>query len=173
MVIKFISIGIVISFLLCSCAPPKFIPKTPPLVEFEKTPPYKVDLNTIVKPEKPIYIWTDAEFKRVNNPDEAKYLVLTKKEFAKFVAQLKIKKTYKDIIGKQEIIINTNIDIINSLKEYVALEQMKAKEYRDLWVDSENAYLREKYYNELNNIMIKGFLGVISIGTLVALIIAL
>jgi hypothetical protein len=172
MVTRIISISLIISFLSFGCAPPKFIPKDPPIVKFDKTPPYKVDLSTIVKPDKPVYIWTDEKFKPTNKND-AKYLVLTKKEFAKFVAQLKIKKTFEEIIGKQEIIINTNIDIINSLKEYVALEQMKSKEYRDLWVDSENAYRQERYYNELNNAIMKGFLGFISIGALVALIIAL
>ena len=50
---------------------------------------------------------------------------------------------------------------------------MKSKEYRDLWVDSENAYRQEKYYNEINSFIAKGFLGVISIGALIALIIAM
>ena len=172
MVKKIIILCLIISFLGVGCSPPKFIPKEPPIVQFERTPYYKADLTTIIQPEKPVYLWTDENFKPTSIND-AKYLVLTKKEFAKFVAQLQIKKTYAEIIGKQEILINTNIDIINSLKEYLKLEEMKAKEYRDLWADSENAYLREKYYSEWNNVLMKGFLGFISIGALVALIIAL
>ena len=172
MVKKIIVICLALTFLGLGCAPPKFIPKSPPIIEFDRTPPYQIDLSSIIKPDKPVYIWMNKDFEVVPMKD-AKYLVLTKKEFAKFVAQLKIKETYKDIIGKQEILINTKIEIINSLKEYVSLEQMKSKEYRDLWVDSENAYRQEKYYNELNSFISKGFLGVISIGALIALIIAL
>ena len=167
-----VCILIIVSILIIGCAPPKFIPKEPPIVKFEKTPPYSIDLSTIIKPDKPVYIWMDKDFKVVPS-GQAKYLVLTKKEFAKFVAQLKIKETYKEIIGKQTLLINTKIEIINSLKEYVSLEQMKSKEYRDLWVDSENAYRQEKYNSDLNNLFIKGTLGVISIGALIALIIAL
>jgi len=69
--------------------------------------------------------------------------------------------------------VNAKIEIINSLKEYVKLEQMKAKEYRDLWADSENAYRAEKHSNDINNIINKFVLGTITIGALVALIIAL
>ena len=165
----FISISIV---SLIGCAPPKFIPKDPPIIEFNKTPSYKVDLSNIVKPDKPIYTWTDENFKLVPM-NEAKYLILTKDEFGKFVAQLKIKETYKELIYKQEDLMNVNIEIINSLKEYVKLEEMKSKEYRDLWVDAENAYRQEKYYNEINSFISKGFLGFISIGAIVALVLAL
>ena len=172
MVKKFIILGIIISFIGVGCAPPKFIPREPPVVTFKKEPPYKIDLSTIVKPDKPVYIWMNEDFKEVPQ-NEAKYLILTKKEFAKFVAQLQIKQTYKSIIISQEALINAKIEIINSLKEYVSLEQMKAKEYRDLWVDSENAYRQEKYNSDMNNLLNKGILSVISIGALIALIIAL
>ena len=49
MVTKFISISLIISFLSFGCAPPKFIPKDPPIVKFDKTPPYKVDLSKLKK----------------------------------------------------------------------------------------------------------------------------
>jgi hypothetical protein len=166
-ILLFISLTLVVG-----CAPPKFIPREPPIVKFEKEPPYKIDLDSIIKPDKPLYIWMDKDFKVVPQK-EAKYLVLTKKEFAKFTAQLEIKQTYKAIILRQEVLVNTKIEIINSLKEYLSLEQMKVKEYRDLWVDSENAYRLEKYNNDMNSLMTKGILSVISIGALIALIIAL
>jgi hypothetical protein len=164
---------LLISSILCiGCAPPKFIPKEPPVIAFQKELPYTVDLSDIITPDKPVYLWVDKDFNQVPMND-ATYLLLTKKEFAKFTAQLKIKETYKEIIMKQEVLINAKIAIINSLKEYVALEQMKVTEYRSLWADSENAYRQEKYYNEINNVINKGFLGFISIGALIALIIAL
>lgn len=159
-------------FLITGCAPATFVPYKSPEVKFEKTPPYKVDLTSIIKPDKAVHIWMDENFKEVPK-DKAKYLILTNKEYAKYIAQLKIKKTYEEIIKEQEVLINIYIDTINALKEYVALEKAKAEEYRALWADSENAYRQEKYYNELNSLLQKGILSFISIGAIIALIIAL
>lgn len=161
-----------ILFLIVSCAPATFVPRQPPEIKFEKTPPYKLDLSSIVKPEKAVKIWMNKDFKVVPE-NEAKYLVLTNTEYAKYIAQLRTKKTFEAIIKEQEILINSYIDTINALKEYVAIERAKAEEYRTLWADSENAYRQEKYYNEMNNILQKSILSVIAIGSLVALIIAL
>jgi len=160
---------IIICFLFTSCAPAKFTPKTLPNLKFEKTPSYSVDLSSIIKPDKPIYIWMDENFKEVPK-DQAKYLILTKKEYAKYVTQLKIKNTYKDIIGQQEILINQYIVTINSLKEYITLEKFKVEEYRQLWIDSENAYRYEKHLHKIDNAINKGMFMSISIGSLVAAI---
>lgn len=43
-------------FLLISCTPPKFIPKEIPIIQFEKTPSYELDLSSIIQPENPIHI---------------------------------------------------------------------------------------------------------------------
>lgn len=155
------------------CAPRAFVPKDPIQIKFEPTPKYEVDLTSIVKPDKPIKIWVDANFNVVQDPKDAKYLVLTKKEYAKYVAQLQIKETYKEIIMQQEILINTYIDQINALKEYIALEQAKAKAYRDLWVDSENAYRQERYDHQMDIVVNRISTGAISLGALVLLILAL
>lgn len=163
---------IMIGLLFLSCGPQQFSPHKISDVNFEKTDYYNVDLSSIIKPDKPIHIWVDENFKNTD-PENAKYLLLTKNEYAKYVAQLRIKKTYKDIIQQQEIDINTKIDIINSLKEYVALERVKAQEYRSLWVDSENAYREEKYLHDLDNNINKGIFSVITIGTIAVCIIAL
>ena len=159
-------------FFMTGCAPAKFIPREMPELKFEKTLPYNVDLSSIIKPEKAVQIWMDENFKEAPK-HKAKYLVLTNKEYAKYIAQLRIKKTFKSIIKEQEVLINTYIDTINALKELVELERLKSEEYRNLWADSENAYRQEKYYNEMNNLLQKGLLGVISIGAIIALIIAL
>jgi hypothetical protein len=165
---------ILLSFvLLTSCAPTQFIPKEPPTIKFDPTPKYKTDLSDIIQPPKPIHIWVDEKFQKVDDPAKAKYLVLTHDEYAKYVAQLKIKKTYEEIINEQEILINTYVDIINSLKELVALEQAKAKAYRDLWADSENAYRQERYDHQIDNLTNRGIIGAISIGAIVIAILAL
>jgi len=170
----FILIAIILScFLITSCAPSQFVAKEPPQIKFQETPKYKIDLSDIVKPDKPIHIWVDEKFQKVDDPAKAKYLLLSHSEYAKYVSQLVIKKKYEEIIFEQETLINTYVDIINGLKELVALEQAKAKAYRDLWVDSENAYRQEQYQHSLDNLTNRGIIGAISIGAIVIAILAL
>lgn len=159
-------------FLLCSCAPKKFIPKEPPPVVFDKTPEYSVDLSTIPKPDKLVPVFVDENFEETTM-DKAKYVLLTPQEYAKVGAVVKLAKAYKEIVKEQEVLINTDIQIINSLKEYIAMEQMKAKAYRDLWADSENAYRQEQYNHKIEQAATKGLFGTIAIGAIIALIIAL
>jgi len=164
---------ILLSFIVVGCAPAPFIAKEPFQVKFDPTLKYEVDLSGIIQPDKPVKIWVDENFNVVADAKDAKYLLLTQKEYAKYVVQLQIKETYKEIIIQQEILINTYIDQINSLKEYIALEQAKSKAYRDLWVDSENAYRQERYDHKMSNLINKGVTGAISLGALILLILAL
>ena len=155
-----------ILLLPIGCFPPKFIPKEPPDLntKFEPTPPYSIDISKIPKPNKIQPIFVDENFQVVPIED-AKFILLAPSEYAKIAALLKLAKAYKNIIMEQEILVNTNVDIINSLKEYVALERAKAKEYRQLWADSENAYRQEKYAHSLDNAINKGAFGLMSIGS--------
>lgn len=171
--VKGILIAISFLLLIAGCAPTPFVAKEPFKVEFESTPEYKVDLSGIIQPDKPVKVWVDEKFNVVESSKDAKYLVLTKKEYAKYVAQLQIKETYKEIIMQQEILINTYITQINALKEYIALEQAKSQAYKEMWVDSENSYRQEKYDHKMDNIINRGSLGAIGIGSLILLILAL
>jgi len=165
----FISL-IIFTFFLVSCASsPTFSPKKMPELKFEKTPSYELDLSKVPKIEKPIKIWVDENFDRVDI-NNAKYLVLAKPEYAKFIAQLGLKKMYKDISLHQEILINQYIDNINALKEYLALERAKAEEYRQLWIDSENSYRHEQQLHAQDNAVHKTMIGIGYIGTIAALI---
>jgi hypothetical protein len=141
-------------------------------VTFDPTAPYELDTSKIPKPEvlKPIFV--DENFKEVPI-DQAKFIILSTEEYAKIAALLKYAKAYKDISKEQEHLINIYIEMINSLKELVALEQAKAAKYREMWADSENAYRQERYAHRLDNAVNKGILGLISIGSIVALILAL
>ena len=151
------------------CAPKQFIPYEPPAVEFERTPQYEgIDFDSIPKPSKIKPVFVDENFKEVP-AEEAKFVLLVPKEYAKVAAVVKLAKTYKQLAQEQEVLINTNVDIINSLKEYVALEQMKAKEYRRLWADSENAYRQERYQHKLDNAINKGVTATIAIGAAILL----
>lgn len=166
---KYLSLTLSLLFILTSCAPATFVPREMPQLQFEKTPYYHVDLSNIPKPEaiKPIYV--DENFEQTT-PDKAKYVLLTAEEYAKIGALLKLCKAYKQVIQQQEVIINSHVDIINSLKEFVELERLKAKEYQNLWADSENAYRHEQYYHKLDNAINKGTFGLLSLGVIVALI---
>lgn len=172
MVKKLLAI-IMVLMLLVSCGPAKFVPVNKEPVKFEATPPYKLNLDEIIKPGKPKHVLMDENFKAVKDPSKAKYVVYTKNEFAKIVAHLEIRKAYKDITVEQEILINNYINIINSLKEYVALEQMKSDQYRELWADSENAYRQERYDHKMDNYFHRGVIGVMGFGALLILILAL
>jgi len=162
----------VFCFFIVGCSPKPFIPMEIPNLTFDKTQSYSLDLSTIPKPDKLIPVFVDKNYNMVPIND-AKYIILTPIEYAKIAGLLKLTKTYKSITLEQEILINSNIDIINSLKEYVALERMKANEYRNLWVDSENAYREERYTRKWNDFISKGTMSIISIGAIVIAILAL
>ena len=152
---------VILSF---GCAPAKFIAREPLVVKFDPTKYYKIDLSKIPKPSKLQPIFVDENFKKVP-PDQAKFILLMPAEYAKIAGLVKLAKAYKNIIKEQSILVNTHVDIINALKEYVALEKAKAKEYRDLWADSENAYRQERYAHSLDNAINKGAFGLMSIGS--------
>ena len=156
-------------FFLASCAPAKFTPVEPFTPEFQKTPPYTLDLDSIPKPEKIEPVYVDENFKEVT-PDKAKFVLLVPKEYAKIAALLKLAKAYKEVAKEQEVLVNLHIDTINALKEYIKLEQYKTKAYLDLYANSENAYRQEVYYHKLDNAINKGTFATIAIGVIVALI---
>lgn len=157
--------------VLSSCAPAKFTPTPTPKVEFTPTEHYKIDWSIIPKLEmlKPIFI--DKDFEETT-PDKAVYVLFVPKEYNKVGALVKRCKAYKEIIKEQEFLINTHIDINNSLKEYLKLEIHKSEAYKALWADSENAYQQERYYHKLDNAVNRGALG-ISVGAIIAILLLL
>jgi len=159
--------------LFCGCAPQAFVPREYPKVTFEKTPDYKLNIEDIKVPEKPVNILLDENFKQVTDSSKAKYVVYTQQEFAKVVSHLKVREAYKDIAVEQEVLINSYIATINSLKEYIALEQAKSEQYKNLWVNSENMFRQEQYSHQIDNIFNRSILGIITVGAMVIVILAL
>ena len=146
---KYLTIFFMSLFLLSSCAPKEFRPQKPETIQFEKEEPYSIDLNQIAKPDKLMPTYLDENFEQVS-VDQAKYILLTPKEYAKIAAILKICSTYKEIINEQTKLINIEIEKSNGVKEYIMLEQRKRDGYYELWVISENAYRQEKYYHDVD-----------------------
>lgn len=175
---------LIILILLTSCAPAQFTPFTPPEIQYESTPPYSVEetLAAIPKPSKieRVYVKmtqlpSSGEFTAlvVASRSEATHILLVPKEYAKVGGVLKVAKAYKAVALEQENLINTYISQINTLKELLALERQKTIMYKELWVDSENAYRQEKYDHDVDNIFHRGVIGTMVIGLIVVLAIAL
>jgi hypothetical protein len=91
------------------------------------------------------------------DPSVATKLILTSDEYKNIGIIMSMTKAYKETALAEEILINTHIDIINNLKELVALEQKKSKDYRELYINSENLYRQEvwehKWDNRINGTM--------------------
>lgn len=168
---KKISCVLVLILIISSfgCSPKLLEPTKLPPLAFDKTPAYSIDLSTIPKPEMLEPIFWDESY-NVVTADKAKYVVLVPKEYAKVAGVVKLAALYKQLIMEQEILVNTHIETINSLKEFVALERLKAQAYRDLWVDSENSYRQEKYSHSVDNAVNRGGFAILTFGALVAAI---
>lgn len=164
------SSSLVLFLATVACAPKAIIPRQLPKLNIDKIPYYKVDLSTIPKPSKikPIYI--DDDFNQVIS-EKATSVLLVPSEYAKISALLKLAKSYKEVVKNQEVIINSNIDTINLLKEYVNLERVKAQEYVNMWADAETAYRREQYYHKVDNVINKGTFATLAIGIIIAIVV--
>lgn len=175
---------LVLLLVLTSCAPAQFTPFTPPEVKYDRSPPYSVEesLAAIPKPAKmePIYVRleptanTDVVTAHIlADKDQATHILLVPSEYAKIGGVLKVAKAYKAIAVEQEHLVNTYISQINILKELLELERQKTIMYKELWVDSENAYRQEKFDHKMDNMFHRGVIGTIVIGAIVALVISL
>lgn len=168
---------VTIFLLLCSCGPAKFDPYTPPEIKYDKLENYEVQslLASIPKPEKlnPIYVRLDGNTITQVPKDEATHILLAPQEYAKVGGLVKLATTYKKIAIEQETLVNTYIAQINALREMIVLERQKALLYRELWVDSENAYRQEKYEHDRDNALNRTGMYIITIGSVIAVALAL
>ena len=167
-------------FLLFGCAPSKFEPYTPPPIHYDKLEDYDVQemLAKIPKPDRlaPIYVILEGDYVNRLKKDQkelATHILLVPKEYAKIGGVVKLAKTYKEIVIEQEILINTYIAQINALREMLVLERQKAILYKELWADSENAYRQEQYEHNRDNILNRTGMYIITIGSIIALALAL
>lgn len=164
-------------FMIASCAPKQFEPWKPPEIKFDPTPPYEIQeaLKNIPKPDKlePVYVTISGDEVKQVPKEQATHILLVPKEYAKVGAVVKLAKTYKEIVIEQEAIINSYIEANNALKEMLELERQKSLLYREMWVDSENAYRQEKYEHNRDNYINRTGMYIITIGSIVAIALAL
>ena len=168
---------ILVTLIVTSCAPAKFDPWTPPEIKFEPTPSYEIQeaLKNIPKPEKlePMYVIISGDKVEEVPREQATHILLAPKEYAKVGGVVKLAKTYKEIVIEQEAIINSYIEANNALKEMLELERQKSLMYREMWVDSENMYRQEKYEHDRDNYINRTGMYIITIGSIIALALAL
>jgi len=157
---------IIVAFLI-GCSPKPFTPMNIPPLVIEQTPEYVLDLSPIdnLKPLviQPIFL-NDAM--QMVSKEEATNILLSPQEYRKISTVLKMAKGYKEVAIKEGELINIKIKTINSLKELMVLEREKTMVYKELWVNSENAYRQEKYYHTQDNIIFKSGMYIISIGSM-------
>lgn len=170
---KKIICAVICCLFLIGCGPTLVEKKELQPLQFDKMEEYKVNIDDIPKPDKIKRIYLTENYDITEDPSEASFILLTPEEYAKVEALLDVIIAYKDVINKQEYLVNTNVKIINTLREYLALERQKAQAYRDMWVDSENAYRQEKYDHRMDNAINRGSISAISIGSVLAILLLL
>ena len=170
---------VTIIVLMIGCAPAEFKPFKPPDIYYDRVDPYdiQITLDNIPKPEKlkPLYVVVVKDKVEVVTKESgrATHILLVPKEYAKVGGLVKLAGTYKKIAIEQELLINTYIDQINALREMVKLEREKALMYRELWVQSENVYRQEVAEHKRDNWLNRGAMYVITIGSIIAIALAL
>lgn len=162
-------------FLIVSCSPNMVEVKERPNLSFNKTEEYHIDLDSIKKPDPPVFIYGNVkdngkdisiigseDLKNIN-----RVVILTPEEFNKISQLVDLSVTYKKIILKQEDLVNEDIKIINSLKEFIEIERLKSDEYEKMWARSENMYRTEEYERRKDNVINKAIQMILSCGIIV------
>ena len=149
MKIKIVLTILSLFFVGCSTITVKeFKPEPLEDLTLSKTDSYTVDLTAIPKPEKINNLYgvykDDGTILIVDDALIADFVILSEEEYSKVGQLVSLNVSYKNIIMKQEELVNENIKIINSVKELAELERKKTQEYQKLWVDSENLFRHER-----------------------------
>jgi len=146
-----------------------FKPFERPHHTFEPTKPYKVAVD-FKKPGVPKMILLDKNFNIIPEDDTTtpvKYIAIPNEEMAKIKALNKLYNAQEDIIKDQADLVNSHIDTINGLKELLGLKEWEIKKYEELWVNSENAYLKEKAYHTWDNFVNRTLIIILGAGCVV------
>lgn len=159
--------------VLSSCAPRQVAPMNLTEVKFEKTPKLELNLDDIPDPGKPNMVYISEDGKVVDDPSKAKYVAFTKEEFAKVVANLKLKNTYKELYITNVELANQYIDTLNHLKDLVEKDQQLIQLLNERQAYFENQYRQEAHDHRVNNIYHRSVIGLMGIGAVIIAILAL
>lgn len=165
-------IMIMMFIMMMGCAPKAFKPEPIKVYKSKHIPEYVYDFSKDAKPQplKPVYL--DAHFKKCD-PKKARYLAFSGNEFNKVKHLQKIAKYYKNQLGEHVTLINIYIKTTNSERDYTKLENRKAIKYQELWMLSEDAYRRERWYHKVDNWINRLAVGVMGAGLVYVVLIAL
>lgn len=159
--------------VLTSCAPRQIVPMDLTEIEFDKTPKLEANLDDIPDPGKPDMVYISEDGKVVDDPSQAKYVAFTKEEFAKVVANLKLKNTYKELYITNVELANQYIDTLNHLKELVEKDQQLIQLLNERQAYFENQYRQEAYDHRVDNMYHRSVIGLMGIGAVIIAILAL
>lgn len=153
------------------CAPKPFEPFTPPQITLNDVPPYELNLEPIDIGDPPIPIYLDKNFHQVGPKDKtAYYVAYAPSERDKILKVVRLAKRYREIIEEQSVTISEGIDLQNMKADLFMMEQYKANTYRELWVNSENAYRQEHYERTMDNAFNRATIGVVTVAGIIGCI---
>lgn len=147
---KYVIMFIMMFIMMTGCAGKTFKPTPVDVYNPKALTEYVYDYSKDAKPQKLNPIFLDKDFKECT-ANKARYLAFDSKEFTKIKHLKKIAKYYKDQVGEHVILVNDYIKITNLERENTKLENQKSIKYRELWIQSEEAYRQEKYWHKIDN----------------------
>ena len=156
-----------------SCAPREVKPMQLTEIKFEKTPRIEANLDDIPDPGKPNVLYMDENGQIITDPAKAKFVAFSKEDFAKVVANLKLKKAYKDLYLTNVELTNQYIDTLNHLKRLVEKDQQLIQLLNERQAYFENQYRQEAYDHKMDNLYHRSIIGAMGIGAIIIAILAL
>jgi len=162
-------LSIVLIFTLIGCGPKliKYDPKEPQ--SLGRIESYTLELENLkIDKPIPIFLTRDGQLIDAKNAEIIGYLI---KEHNKITAKILQGNEYRKIIDLLVKKINVQIEIINSTREFVELEQVQKEAYRKLWIDSQNMVITLEHQRKWDDIIHKATtilmaIGMIAIGVL-------
>lgn len=163
-IISFTAVMLSVALLVSGCATKS--PLDRPLPQFELRPEetYVLDTSKIpdIDPPTFIYLAKDSSGKYVvldeNSTIEPELVAIPANEIYKLEAMLEVKNMYIDIAREQEALINIERNKTQALKEILTLERESRMLERELRIDLEEAYRRERRDHRIDNLINRGTL---------------
>ena len=121
----------------------------PPTLQFDEFPTYSSNVEQLTPIEQPNFLYVkivgdNLEILPPGREDESTHVIFEPSEFRKVSALVDRAITYRDMVKKEEEVINKNIDAINRYLGYLEMERELTRQYYFMWQDVRETYAREK-----------------------------
>jgi len=129
---------------------------------------YVLDTTKIPKIDPPNFIFLiqnkDGSFRLAKDNEEPTHAALDKQELLKIEAMLVVKDMYKDISKEQELLINIERIKYKKVSEMLQLEREMRNMERDLRLEIERIYNKERRDHIIDNLINRGVLFLFCLG---------